>query len=59
LPKDYEGKSNLFAIRGGSFSTVAKFATTTYRIGWPARGGETYKEIGFRCAKDAPQELSK
>jgi eukaryotic-like serine/threonine-protein kinase len=37
-------------IRGGSWETKAKFATTTYRAGYTGIGNRT----GFRCARDIP-----
>jgi serine/threonine protein kinase len=40
-------------VRGGSWDSSKKFATTTYRGYWPR---DTAKPtIGFRCAKDAAQ----
>ena len=44
----------LKVIRGGTYDSTEKYATTTYRAGWPARGARTYDQTGFRCAKDAP-----
>lgn len=41
-------------IRGGFFGSRAAKATTTFRRGWPARGGEDYKNTGFRCVMSAP-----
>lgn len=39
-------------IRGGSYESADKFATTTYRTGWLAQGAETYAQTSFRCVKD-------
>lgn len=55
LPKEYAGKKGLKAVRGGSFSTPAEFATTKYRIGWPVGREHKNAEIGFRCAMDIPE----
>ncbi len=44
---------DLRVIRGGSYESGRDVATTTYRVGWLARGAETYDQTGFRCAKDA------
>ncbi len=41
-------------IRGGCFLSRPDQATTTIRVGWPARGGDEYDNTGFRCAKDVP-----
>ena len=41
-------------IRGGTFLSRPDQATTTIRVGWPARGGDEYDNTGFRCAKDLP-----
>lgn len=56
------GFSNLKVIRGGSFDSSPKSATTTLRRGWPATrkdwptpGNARYDQTGFRCAQDAPQ----
>jgi len=43
----------LRVIRGGSWESDSGSATTTYRFGWPARGGDDYNNTGFRCAVDA------
>lgn len=50
------GKSTgmLKVIRGGCFLSRPDQATTTIRVGWPARGGNEYDNTGFRCAKDSP-----
>jgi len=45
-------KDQLMVIRGGSWESDTTSATTTYRWGWPARGGKEYSNTGFRCAKD-------
>lgn len=42
----------LKVIRGGSFEGDQQYATTTFRIGWPARGHKDYNQTGFRCAQD-------
>ena len=55
IPKEYGGKRDLKSIRGGSYSTPKNFATSTYRIGWPATGADNYDATGIRCAMDAPQ----
>jgi formylglycine-generating enzyme required for sulfatase activity/tRNA A-37 threonylcarbamoyl transferase component Bud32 len=51
----YAGRVNLKAIRGGDFSATRAFATTAYRLGWAATGGQTYNRLGFRCAKDVSE----
>jgi eukaryotic-like serine/threonine-protein kinase len=44
----------LKVIRGGCYKSSLNQATTTFRLGWPARGDNyPYAETGFRCAKDA------
>lgn len=48
---------DLRVIRGGCYKSSKDQATTTLRIGWPARplDKETnYEQTGFRCVKDAP-----
>ena len=40
-------------IRGGSWTCTRDQANTTFRKGYPARGGD-YSEVGFRCVKDLP-----
>jgi serine/threonine-protein kinase len=48
---------DLRVIRGGCYKSSKDQATTTLRIGWPARplSKETnYEQTGLRCAKDAP-----
>ena len=47
---------DLKVIRGGSWQSDRASATTTYRWGWPARGGKDYSNTGFRCVKDLPPE---
>ncbi|MBC7910300.1 MAG: SUMF1/EgtB/PvdO family nonheme iron enzyme [Pyrinomonadaceae bacterium] len=42
-------------IRGGTYSSNQKQATTTYRRGWRASGEEDYGNTGFRCVKDITQ----
>ena len=41
-------------IRGGSYIDSPSQATTTYRVGYPARSATDYSKIGFRCASDIP-----
>jgi eukaryotic-like serine/threonine-protein kinase len=43
----------LKVIRGGSYQSRMNEATTTVRRGHPARGGQDYQDVGFRCATDA------
>jgi len=50
---------DLKVIRGGSWQSDRASATTTYRWGWPARGGKDYSNTGFRCVKDIPAESKK
>jgi formylglycine-generating enzyme required for sulfatase activity len=45
-------------IRGGSYQSKRKSATTTYRWGYPAHGADDYSNTGFRCVKDAPATLA-
>jgi formylglycine-generating enzyme required for sulfatase activity len=45
----------LMTFRGGSFMNPKEEVTTTFRVGWPASGGQTYADVGFRCAKDVDQ----
>jgi eukaryotic-like serine/threonine-protein kinase len=40
-------------VRGGSWDSSKKFATTTYRGYWSVK--DARPTVGFRCAKDAPQ----
>jgi serine/threonine protein kinase len=54
------GLTNLKIIRGGSYDTVAKDATATFRVGWPATRKDfpnpklvDYTKTGFRTAQDA------
>lgn len=49
-PSDLPGP--LKVIRGGCFESKQNNATTTFRVGWPARGWHEYGNTGFRCAKD-------
>jgi serine/threonine protein kinase/formylglycine-generating enzyme required for sulfatase activity len=58
-----EGYKNLKVIRGGSYDSSPKFATTTVRRAWPATPGDAppgqtpdYSQTGFRLAKDAPKQ---
>lgn len=53
------GYKNLKVIRGGSYKSDPKQATTTIRRGWPATRDDwpsgiapDYSTTGFRCAKD-------
>lgn len=48
-----DGKTDLRVIRGGSWQSDRTSATTTYRWGWSASGGNDYSNTGFRCVKDA------
>jgi len=57
------GYRNLKVIRGGSYESEPKFATSTYRVGWPASRRDwpnpsqaVYGQTGFRCARDAGNE---
>jgi eukaryotic-like serine/threonine-protein kinase len=49
-----QATDTLKVIRGGCFLSRPDQATTTIRVGWPARGGNEYDNTGFRCAKDLP-----
>jgi formylglycine-generating enzyme required for sulfatase activity len=51
LPADAP-KGDVRVIRGGSFESNDKFASTTYRVGWLAQGAPTYDQTSFRCVKD-------
>jgi serine/threonine protein kinase len=51
LPADAP-KGDVRVIRGGSYESADKFATTTYRVGWLAQGAPTYDQTSFRCVKD-------
>lgn len=51
LPGQANGKK---VIRGGCFLSRTDQATGTFRVGWPARGGNEYDNTSFRCAKDLP-----
>lgn len=51
LPTDVP-KGDVRVLRGGSYESADKFATTTYRTGWLAQGAETYAQTSFRCVKD-------
>jgi formylglycine-generating enzyme required for sulfatase activity len=62
-PASPEGYTNLKTLRGGSYASQAKQATTTLRREWPATRGDwpdsslaDYTRIGFRCAKDVPPQ---
>jgi formylglycine-generating enzyme required for sulfatase activity len=46
-------------IRGGYWGSRAAKATLTFRTGWAARGEADYSHTGFRCAMDAPQNLTR
>jgi serine/threonine-protein kinase len=57
------GYTNLKVIRGGSYDTVAKDATATFRVGWPATRKDfpnpkdaDYTKTGFRTAQDAKSQ---
>lgn len=50
LPK--QPLSGTKVLRGGSYLSNKNQATTTYRLGWRARGESSYTETGFRCVKD-------
>jgi serine/threonine-protein kinase len=39
-------------VRGGSYRSRLNEATTTVRRSRPARGGQDYQDVGFRCARD-------
>ncbi len=45
-------RNDLRVIRGGSWESPIDSATTTYRFGWPASGGNDYSNTSFRCAQD-------
>jgi formylglycine-generating enzyme required for sulfatase activity len=47
-----DGRVDLRVIRGGSWQSDSTSATTTYRWGWPASGGNDYSNTGFRCVRD-------
>ncbi len=56
---DDKKPGELRVIRGGCYVSGKEQATTTFRLGSPARteglySREVYSETGFRCAKDAP-----
>jgi len=48
----------LKVIRGGCYDSNQDYATTTFRVGWPARGHGEYGNTGFRCVKDAPAKAT-
>jgi len=57
------GYTNLKVIRGGSYDTIAKDATATFRVGWPATRKDfpnpkdvDYSKTGFRTAQDAKSQ---
>ncbi len=57
------GYANLKVIRGGSYDTIAKDATATFRTGWPATRKDfpnpkdiDYSRTGFRTAQDAKSQ---
>jgi len=64
LPPGYnDNYRNPKIVRGGHFMNTKDTATTTYRGYYPATRQDwsktdeiTYATIGFRCAKDAPQQ---
>lgn len=51
LPADAP-KGDVRVIRGGSYESTMKYASTTYRTGWLSQGAPTYNQTSFRCAKD-------
>jgi formylglycine-generating enzyme required for sulfatase activity len=51
LGQDLNG---LKVIRGGYWRSSKTKATTTFRRGWPAQGGDDYKNTGFRCVQSVP-----
>ena len=51
LPAD-AAQGDVRVIRGGSYESADKFASTTYRTGWLALGAPTYDQTSFRCVKD-------
>ena len=51
LPADRPA-GELKVIRGNYWGGNQNRATTTFRRGWPARGGNEYDNTGFRCARD-------
>ncbi len=57
------GYKNLKVIRGGSYDTVAKDATATFRVGYPATRKDwpnpkdvDYTKTGFRTAQDVKSQ---
>lgn len=54
LPTDAP-KGDVRVIRGGSYESADKYASTTYRTGWLAQGATTYDQTSFRCVKDVAQ----
>jgi len=48
----HDASNDLRVLRGGSWGSDKQSATTTYRFGWPARGGKDYRNTSFRCAQD-------
>ena len=54
LPPDAP-KGDVRVIRGGSYESTQEYASTTYRVGWLAKGAPTYAQTSFRCVKDAAQ----
>jgi formylglycine-generating enzyme required for sulfatase activity len=43
--------AGLKVIRGGYWGSRITKATTTFRRGWPANGGDDYTNTGFRCVR--------
>jgi formylglycine-generating enzyme required for sulfatase activity len=43
-------------LRGGSWQSNQTQATTTYRFGWPAQGGDDYSNTGFRCVSSVEHQ---
>jgi serine/threonine-protein kinase len=57
------GYSNLKVIRGGSYDSEPKYATATWRVGWPATRNDwprnvaaDYSKTGFRLAQDVSRQ---
>ncbi|MGH9836034.1 MAG: SUMF1/EgtB/PvdO family nonheme iron enzyme [Blastocatellia bacterium] len=57
------GYSNLKVIRGGSYDSAPKYATATWRVGWPATRNDwpknaaaDYSKTGFRLAQDVSRQ---
>jgi serine/threonine-protein kinase len=57
------GYSNLKVIRGGGYDSEPKYATATWRVGWPATRNDwpknapvDYSKTGFRLAQDVNRQ---